>query len=92
MQTLLILLLCLTAVFVYILSTIWIPNKISNYALSIVIMVVGILLSILPLFFVALLGKHFGILEQTKSYILITLAINAFIDTIYRFIKRCRQT
>ena len=88
MKTLIILLLCILEVLLCTIFTVAIPHKISKYAWSIVITVLGCILSFALLFFVALLGKNFDMLEQTKSYILITFTIDAFINTIYLFLVR----
>ena len=88
MKTLVILLLCmLDIVFCTIFTTI-IPSKIKTPVQSVTITIVGVCLSIVLLLIVAILGKTFDMLEQTKSFILITFAINAFINTIYLFFVR----
>ena len=68
-----------------------IPHKIQRNAISIFIMAVGIFFSLVFLLLIALLGKKFGIFEETKSFILIALEIILFIDTIWKFIVRSKK-
>ena len=88
MKSLAIFLLCILDIVFYTVFTIIIPRKIRNSIHSILITIVGICLSIVLLFIVAILGKRFDMLAETKSYILITFALNAFINTIYLFLER----
>lgn len=88
MKSLAIFLLCILDIVFYTVFTIIIPRKIRNSIQSILITIVGICLSIVLLFIVAILGKRFDMLAETKSYILITFALNAFINTIYLFLER----
>jgi len=88
MKTLVILLLCILDIVFCTVFTIIIPSKIKTPVQSVTITIVGVCLSIVLLLIVAILGKTFDMLEQTKSFILITFAINAFINTIYLFLVR----
>ena len=88
MKTLVILLLCIIDIVFCTVFTIIIPRKIQSPIRSIIITIVGVCLSIALLLIVAILGKTFDMMEETKSFILITFAINAFINTIYLFMVR----
>lgn len=88
MKTLVILLLCVLDVVFCTAFTIVIPRKIQSQIQSIIITIIGVCLSIILLLLVAILGKRFDMLAETKSYIFITFAINAFINTIYLFLVR----
>ena len=88
MKTLVILLLCVLDVVFCTAFTIVIPRKIQSQIQSIIITIIGVCLSIILLLIVAILGKRFDMLAETKSYIFITFAINAFINTIYLFLVR----
>ena len=88
MKTLVILLLCVLDVVFCTAFTIVIPHKIQSQIQSIIITIIGVCLSIILLLIVAILGKRFDMLAETKSYIFITFAINAFINTIYLFLVR----
>ena len=88
MKTLVILLLCVLDVVFCTAFTIVIPHKIKSQIQSIIITIIGVCLSIILLLIVAILGKRFDMLAETKSYIFITFAINAFINTIYLFLVR----
>ena len=88
MKTLVILLLCVLDVVFCTAFTIVIPRKIQSQIQSIIITIIGVCLSIILLLIVAILGKGFDMLAETKSYIFITFAINAFINTIYLFLVR----
>ena len=88
MKTLVILLLCVLDVVFCTAFTIVIPHKIQSQIQSIIITIIGVCLSISLLLIVAILGKRFDMLAETKSYIFITFAINAFINTIYLFLVR----
>ena len=90
MKTLIIFLLCILDILLCTTLTVIIPHKISKKVLSIIITVLGCLLSIALLFLIALLGIRFEMIEQTRGFILITFAINAFINTIYLFLVRRR--
>ena len=90
MKTLIIFLLCILDILLCTTLTVIIPHKISKKVLSIIITVLGCLLSIALLFLIALLGIRFEVVEQTREFILITFAINAFINTIYLFLVRRR--
>ena len=88
MKSLVIFLLCVIDIVFCTVFTIIIPHKIQNLIQAIIITTVGICLSIVLLFIVAILGKSFDMLAETKNYILITFALNAFINTIYLFLER----
>lgn len=88
MKTLVILLLCILDIVFCTVFTIIIPRKIQNPIQSIIITIVGVCLSIALLLIVAILGKTFDMLEEAKSFILITFALNAFVNTIYLFLVR----
>ena len=88
MKTLVILLLCVLDVVFCTAFTIVIPRKIQSHIQSIIITIIGVCLSLILLLLVAILGKRFDMLAETKSYIFITFAINAFINTIYLFLVR----
>lgn len=88
MKTVVIFLLCVLDVVICTAFTIIARRKIQNPIRSIIITIVGVCLSIVLLFIVAILGKRFDMLAETKSYILITFALNAFINTIYLFLER----
>ena len=88
MKTLVILLLCVLDIVFCTAFTIMIPRKIQSQIQSIIITIIGVCLSIILLLIVAILGKRFDMLAETKSYIFITFAINAFINTIYLFLVR----
>ena len=88
MRFLAIILLCMLNIIICCTLTIGIPHKIKSTVKSVLITVVGVLLSIILLFGIAILGKAFGILEETKSFILITFAIESLINTIYLFLSR----
>lgn len=88
MRFLAIILLCMLNIIICCTLTIVIPHKIKSTVKSVLITVVGVLLSIILLFGIAILGKAFGILEETKSFILITFAIESLINTIYLFLSR----
>lgn len=85
---LLIILLCLINVAIYVGIVIVIPHKMANSLLSIVVMSLGIVITFAIYIPIALLGKYFGIFEPTKSFILIAIGIEAFIETVYRFYMR----
>lgn len=88
MKTLLILALCIVAILLNTILIIVIPHKIKNYGLSILFTVVGVILCFSFLLLIGLLGKFLGILEETKTYILIVFSISAFINTIYLYLVR----
>jgi hypothetical protein len=90
MKTLIIFLVCILDILLCTTLTVIIPHKIPKKVLSIIITVLGCLLSIALLFPIALLGTKFEMVEQTRGFILITFAINAFINTIYLFLVRHR--
>ena len=85
---LLIILLCLINVAIYVGIVIVIPHKMANSVLSIVVMILGIVITFALFIPIALLGKSLGILEHTKSFILIAIGIEVFIETLYRFYMR----
>ena len=88
MKTLVILLLCVLDIVFCTAFTIVIPRKIQSPIRSIIITTIGVCLSIILLLIVAILGKEFDMIAETQIYILITFAINAFINTIYLFLVR----
>ena len=88
MKTLVILLLCILDIVFCTVFTIIIPRKIQNPIQSIIITIVGVCLSIALLLIVAILGKTFDMLEEAKSFILITFALNGLVNTIYLFLVR----
>ena len=88
MKTLIIILLCILDIVFCTAFTIVIPHKIQNSIKSIIITIAGVCLSMAFLLIVALLGIRFDMLEETKSYILITFAVDASINSIYLFLVR----
>lgn len=88
MKTLVILLLCILDIVFCTVFTIIIPRKIQSPIQSIIITIVGVCVSIALLLIVAILGKTFDMLEEAKSFILITFALNGLVNTIYLFLVR----
>ena len=69
MKTALILFLCLLATVMQVFLVILLPNRIKNQWLSLLAVIGGFAASFGFLLLIALLGRSFGMLDETKTYL-----------------------
>ena len=91
MKTALILFLCLLATVMQVFLVILLPNRIKNQWLSLLAVIGGFAASFVFLLLIALLGRSFGMLDETKTYLTVVFSLVCFVDTVCLYLERCRK-